>query len=299
MALSTYAELLTAVAAYDDVASSVESSNLPDLVTLAEKRMFYGSGDMPALRCRAMEKVLILPVKAALDGGTSTGSADAQIITIGTAPTLEVGLNITFTAGYTNTGAMTIDADSTGVKDVRSGKNRDALAAGDVVAGGVYTVYYDGTYYVLVPSAGCIPLPSRWLGHKAAYIQDRQEPLTYMPASGINWFMYGATAGVPEYFAVEGDCLRLDPVPADDTYISVTYYKEPAALSSALNDIFRDAPQVYLFATLLELAIFLPAEERISAFTSEYLKALSGYSSSDAKSLFGYAPMRVRLRIAP
>lgn len=89
-------------------------------------------------------------------GSTTTGSANAQVCT--TTPTsyaLNVGNIITFTAGFTNTAATTLNAESTGaitIKKVSSGGLVD-LAAGDLVASSAYQVEYNGTFYQLLSSS--------------------------------------------------------------------------------------------------------------------------------------------------
>jgi hypothetical protein len=242
-----------------------------------------------------MEKTVVVPIGSGLDGGTSGGTADAQTVTLAATPTLAAGLIITFTAGFTNTTAMTLNANSTGSIAVRIGRNRRDLSAGDILAGSHVTVYYDGSNYVLMASDGACPCPPRWLGHKALYMQDRGLPVTYMPASGLNNFMYNATSDTPLYFTVEGDCIRLDPKPAQNGYLNVTYYKRPQPLETELNDIFDEAPSIYLYASLLELAIFLPAEERIASFMGLYKEAVNAYRAADNASQRGYAPMRMRM----
>lgn len=61
------------------------------------------------------------------------------------------GQRFTFLAGGTNTGAATINFNSVGAKDLKKGPaGSTALAAGDITAGGLYTVEYDGTNFQLV-----------------------------------------------------------------------------------------------------------------------------------------------------
>lgn len=305
MALSTYADLLTAVQAYEDDTSTVVTDRLADFVTLAEQRIFMGNGDpgsslySPALRCRAMEKTMVFPIGPGQDGGTSAGSANDQTVTLATVPTITRGLKITFIAGYSNTGAMTLNPNALGGVNIRKGRSQDALEQGDVFAGGTYTVCHDGTYFILLPSDGAIPQPSRFLGVKGAYLQDRGRILSPMPATGINIWMDGATAGEPEYYAIQGDCIRFDPLPNDDYKLSMNYYARPSALSTSLNDIFRESPGIYLYGTLLELAIYLPNPDKITQYYGEFIAAIRAYSRSDSMAVQGHAPMRVRLGIAP
>lgn len=62
---------------------------------------------------------------------------------------LTAGLRITIKAHVANTGASTIDVNGLGAKSIR--KNTGAvLSAGNIKAGAVYTLVYDGTYFFVV-----------------------------------------------------------------------------------------------------------------------------------------------------
>lgn len=76
-------------------------------------------------------------------GGTSGGSANAQTITLDPAPeSLSLGMTVTFTAGFTNTGACTLNPNSLGATAIqRHGLN---LVGGEIIAGRTYTVVADG-----------------------------------------------------------------------------------------------------------------------------------------------------------
>lgn len=305
MALATYSDLLTAVQNYEDDDSAVVTGVVADMVTLAENRIFYGSGEpgdplySPPLRVKSMERTRVIPIGPGLDGGTASGTANAITLDMDSAPTLAEGLSITFTASASNTGATTLNAESTGAVDVRKGASLSALVSGDIVSGGVYTVYHNGTYYVLMPSDGAAPLPSNFLGIKSAYLQDRATILTYASQIGVNIEMDGATADTPAYYTIEGDCIRLSPLPAEDCKVVLTYYERPAALSSSVNRIFTDAPGVYLFATLMELADYLTSEERAQKWFAKYRAAMGGYQSAMARSASTYGNTRVSFRTAP
>ena len=84
---------------------------------------------------------------------TSTGSANAQVITISGAleTALTAGQSFTFKAGYTNTAAMTLQvvvAATTTAASVKSSVGV-AVVSGAVCAGATYTVVWNGTYYEL------------------------------------------------------------------------------------------------------------------------------------------------------
>jgi hypothetical protein len=77
-------------------------------------------------------------------GGTSTGTANAQIVSPGTWSGAD-GSVINFTAGFTNTGSMTITVGSGGspIAVLKNGPSGPVnLVAGDIAAGNIYSVSY-------------------------------------------------------------------------------------------------------------------------------------------------------------
>lgn len=84
-------------------------------------------------------------------GGTSTGSANAQAITLSPIPnTYITGMKIVWKAGagLTNTGVCTIDVNTLGVRTIF--KNNATLTGGEIVAGSIYEAVYDGTRFQLL-----------------------------------------------------------------------------------------------------------------------------------------------------
>lgn len=85
--------------------------------------------------------------------GTDTGAANAYAITNTPAFTAvtayKVGKSYTFIAANANSGASTFNVDGMGAKTIKKNTNED-LAQGDIKAGQVVTVVYDGTYFQTV-----------------------------------------------------------------------------------------------------------------------------------------------------
>lgn len=86
-------------------------------------------------------------------GGTTTGTANAQVVAATSPPVFSLTGNptVTFIAGFSNTGATTLNVVSTGAKNVLKKTNGGlvALAAGDIISGQQYLATYDGTQYEL------------------------------------------------------------------------------------------------------------------------------------------------------
>ena len=94
-------------------------------------------------------------------GGTSTGSANAQVI----APAIPklayaAGQKSQFKAGYTNTGAMTL-AESA-LAGVAVQINGNALVGGEVVAGKIYTVLYDSPTTCQLQGFSTVEIEGTW-----------------------------------------------------------------------------------------------------------------------------------------
>lgn len=84
--------------------------------------------------------------------GTSTGTANAQILTPAPVlPAYVAGVSLAFVAGFTNTGALTVNVSGLGAKNVykEGPTGPTALTGGEVVAGNILTIRYDGTRFQL------------------------------------------------------------------------------------------------------------------------------------------------------
>ena len=92
----------------------------------------------------------------AIDYAIDTGSADAYAIALSPALAAHVtGMPISFKAANANTGAATLNVDGLGAVAIKKNVNKD-LSAGDIAAGQIIIVVYDGTYFQMIswPGAG-------------------------------------------------------------------------------------------------------------------------------------------------
>lgn len=110
-------------------------------------------GMSPASVNNAMRAIMAdVAVMRNLLGGSATtgGSGDAQTLTTGmTLAAYQQGLLIGFEAGFTNTGAATLNIDGLGPKSLKTPAGA-ALSAGMITAGGIYLVAYESGADVLI-----------------------------------------------------------------------------------------------------------------------------------------------------
>lgn len=88
-------------------------------------------------------------------GGTSTGSANAQAITLPNALlAYKDGQLVTFRAGYTNTGSATLAVNGLSAITIYDNDTRAALVGGEITASSLYKcIYYSSNFYLLNPTS--------------------------------------------------------------------------------------------------------------------------------------------------
>jgi hypothetical protein len=84
---------------------------------------------------------------------TSTGSANAYLLTFPGVFSYSPGISVTFKSNFANTGAATINVNSLGAKDIKK-EASNALAANDIKSGQVVTLVYDGTNFQMTSASG-------------------------------------------------------------------------------------------------------------------------------------------------
>ena len=87
-------------------------------------------------------------IRGALTSVVDTGVANAYVATLPVAPVaLVAGMQVSFRAANTNSGASTLNLNNLGAKNIVR-QTGNSLSSGDIVAGQVVTVTYDGTRWV-------------------------------------------------------------------------------------------------------------------------------------------------------
>ena len=132
----------------------------------------------------------------------SSGSANTITVTIPSPTTFSytTGVQLLVKVANTNTGATTINVNALGAVQVRT-SSLSALSSGQLVAGGVYPLYYDGTYFQLQTQATSVTgaQVNAALGYTAGYInipQNSQLAAYVAAATDVGKHIYISTGGV-------------------------------------------------------------------------------------------------------
>lgn len=111
-----------------------------------------------------------------------TGVNDLVGTMLGSPPSYSPGMEISFFAPATNTGAMTIAVGALGAKSLVD-SFEDPLLAGDIISGEFYKAYYDGAKFVLLTT---VESPQSRLWETAPTGEDRPLDGTYDPITIVN-----------------------------------------------------------------------------------------------------------------
>jgi hypothetical protein len=106
----------------------------------------------------------------------------------------------------------------------------------------------------LTPSGGVATVPTDYLGYRrVTWTGTPTFELNYV-APPVYASYISAGSGTPAVFTIEGSNLRV--APSDDTALTFDYFQKTPALSGALNWLYTNHPDAYLFGSLAEANAF-------------------------------------------
>lgn len=127
----------------------------------------------------------------------------------------------------------------------------------------------------------------------------QDKPLRPMSASMLSE-REARTAGVagrPDSFAFYAEQLHVSPEP-DQSYDAIIVYNAqltPLSGSVATNDVLEEAPDAYLYGTLLQAAPFLEHDERIPVWQAKFDNAIDQLNRVREEEMFNAQLKDVRL----
>ena len=139
----------------------------------------------------------------------------------------------------------------------------------------------DTEYYGLPPGW----LKGRHLKMLNAYgsIDTDLEYLTPEMIDVVGARRYAGGAGMPKYYTITGNEFRFMPKPSAVYTIETLYYKKVDALSSlqTSNEILSDFPDIYLYASILEAAIYLKDASAAKEYGQLFGNSIATAQTSD------------------
>ena len=135
------------------------------------------------------------------------------------------------------------------------------------------------------------------------YVQMRDIHLTgnpivqlqYVTPEIMNRIHAGSDSGKPTVYTVIGDNISLGPTPDAVYSTSMLYYKTFDALSdsSPTNWVITNAPDVYLYGTLLEAEPFLMNDARVQLWSTALTESINKLQEQDNKDRHSGSALRV------
>ena len=105
------------------------------------------------------------------------------------------------------------------------------------------------------------------------------------------------TANIPRYYCHADSQFELYPTPAADTDVELLYYQKiPDLATNSTNWLLTDAPDVYLYGSLLHSAPYLAEDARVAVWAQMYSAAVQNVNSASEKARYSGSGMTLKVR---
>lgn len=146
------------------------------------------------------------------------------------------------------------------------------------------------------PNESVFAKPTRWLNDSSFNIGtgDNYNTRQFLQQRSYEWcrtyWPDPTVTGTPKYYAssYNYNFWFVVPTPAFAYPYEILYYETPQLISEtvSINFLTGNAPNLFLYATLLETAPYLKDDERIAVWTNYYEKAKNALSEEDHKRIY-------------
>lgn len=209
-------------------------------------------------------------------------------------------------ASYTDFGASLaswlLDSDSGTSTDIGISLVSDLITVGESrIFREVRNVDMETSFGAAI-TAGALALPSSYLALKTAYVDTSpQQSLERRPAEWIRLtYPQSSSSGIPQFIARYGQNFIFGPYPDSAYTVNGIYYKRPTAISgSALNTLFVNQPDLYLFACLSQAAIVVGENAKIPLWEAQYQRILADVNGVDRAEDASGSTLQMRPARAP
>ncbi len=134
------------------------------------------------------------------------------------------------------------------------------------------------------------------------YLQGREFRLNTNPVMSLQYVtpeIYDAWRmgpGVPKFYTIVADQLKLGPVPSGEQEMEMLFYARVPSLNTSrpTNWILLNAPDIYLYGSLLEAEAFLQNDPRIGLWKQGFDQAVMDLQLQDDKDRHSASSLMVR-----
>lgn len=122
------------------------------------------------------------------------------------------------------------------------------------------------------------------------------EVLSAKQVDDFRTYNYKNSAGVPGFYAINGNAIELIPVPNGQFTVEMTYYSAIPSLSDTANTnwLLAKNPDLYLFGSLLQTAPYLKEDERIQTWAGIYRSLLADVVAESERATYNGSTPKMR-----
>ncbi len=146
-------------------------------------------------------------------------------------------------------------------------------------------------------SGNVLALPADLLELKEVFL-GTDKTIEIVPLDKIHKHINDGVGGNRSYYAAQdGDTLKFWPQADGD--VTIKYYARPADLETinwTLATTFKRYPELFIFSTLYEAALFLGMDDRVPAWEAKYRALADGANHAERMRVYGGSPLKVRPR---
>ncbi len=144
-------------------------------------------------------------------------------------------------------------------------------------------------------------VPSDWMETIRFHITDNgTSPLNLISRAAMSDKRASKenATGTPTHYTHADGQFQLYPTPSAETNTELLYYAKTKALSSSNADnwLLLEAPDVYLYGTLLHSAPYLGEDERIAVWAQMYSAAVQQLNSASDKAKYSGSGLKLKIR---
>lgn len=149
-------------------------------------------------------------------------------------------------------------------------------------------------------SSGTIAVPTGYIAMKYAYISGSSP--SKLERKDAEWIYHNyptrSSGGVPKFFAREAETFIFGPYPDSAYTVKGVYYKKLTAFSADAdtNWFITDAPDLLLFASMLEAELFIQNDQRATMWGTRYNAEVARIQQEDDEEEFSGSPLSATVR---